>query len=113
MNHIKILRGSKANRLRRGCTFNGHYCRRVLDQYRLSVRTDPCWTLRPESADVVEPLFDHGSKSPRPRVVRRPYLISQPEIPEQRYRFRSFGGETSIRKPHKEIEHGRRCGQYL
>ena len=83
----------------------------MLDHDRLAVRADPCRTLRPESADIVEPLFEHCPKSAGPRVLRRADLIRQSEISEQRYRLRPLRRETAVRKPHEQIQHGWRRGE--
>ena len=80
---------------------------------RLPIRRELCRAFWPESPDAIQPLFNHGSESAGTRVLRRTNLISEPEVPEQRYRLRAFGGEAPIRKPHEKVEDGRRCGQDL
>src|SRR3954467_6178059 len=85
-------------------------CRGVPDLDALSVGNNARRAWRPDSADRVQPLFEHGAEAPRPAVLHATQLTGEPKIPKDRYSIRALGRKTAIAEPHVEVENGRcRC----
>ena len=76
----------------------------AVDPQKSTISADGRGALRPERADRLQPLFEHGPKTAGAGIFNAAKLLGESERAKERDRLGAFRDKTPIAQPHEQVQ---------